>query len=81
MVLHELLERLGRFRDLPTTTVLLKRMTPGQKLRVRQLYEEFAAIKRDVLNPMPIEVIEPHLASPRSSLNPAHFDATFEGDE
>jgi hypothetical protein len=80
-VLHELLERLGRYRDVPTTRMLLHRMTPGQKLRMSRIYAEYVELKREVLNPTPIEVIEPRLASPRSSLNPAHFDATFEGDD
>ena len=80
-VLHELLERLGRFREVPTTRMLLHRMTPGQKLRMSRIYAEYVALKREVLHPTPIEVIEPRLASPRSSLNPAHFDATFEGDD
>jgi hypothetical protein len=49
---------------------LVHRMTPGQRLRVRKLLDEFAALKREVLYPTPIEVAEPCLASPRSALNP-----------
>lgn len=79
-LLHAMLERLDVRLERPPVN-LIERMTPGQKVRMSRIYAEYVALKREVLNPTPIEVIEPRLASPRSSLNPAHFDATFEGDE
>lgn len=78
-VLQTLLERLGRFRDVPTSVVLRERMTPAQKSRLSKLLADLKALKREVLNPTPIDVVEPRLASPRSSLDPAHFDSSFEG--
>jgi len=79
-VLHALLERLDVRLERPRIR-LLERMSPAQKRRAAVICAEFAELKREVLNPTPIEVSEPRLASPRSSLNPAHFDATFEGGE
>lgn len=73
-VLRGLLERLGRYRSVPTHASLLERMTPAQKVRLTKLLAELKELKREVLNPTPIHVLEPHLASPRSSLNPEHFN-------
>lgn len=78
-VLHTLMERLGRFRNVPTNAMLFERMTPLQKKRFAKLLADFKALKREVLNPTPLDVIEPHLASPRSTLDPSRFDASFEG--
>jgi hypothetical protein len=75
-VLQGLMERLGRFRNVPNNAVLWERMTPGQRVRFKQLLSELKDLKREVLNPTPIDVIEPCLASPRSALNPDHF-STF----
>lgn len=71
--LHALLERLGIDRVRPTSALLQERMTHGQRLRARKLVEEMNALKREILHPTPIEVVEPCLASPRSSLHPDHF--------
>lgn len=60
---------------------LLPRMTPGQRLRARKLLDEYAALKREVLNPTPVELVEPCLASPRSSLSPEHFAQFALGNE
>ena len=58
---------------------LLPRMTPRQRQRVRELFDEYAAIKRAVLTP--IEEIEPCLASPRSSLHPERLAQFAASDE
>ena len=61
---------------------LLQRATPGQRLRMRKLLNEYAALKYAVLNgPAAIEQIEPCLAAPRSSLSPEHFAQCALGDE
>ena len=60
---------------------LLPRMTSGQRMRARKLLDEYAALKREVLNPTPVEVIEPCLASPRSSLSPENFAQFALGNE
>ena len=59
---------------------LVQRMTPGQRLRLRQLLDEYAALKLAVLYPTSVEVAEPCLASPRSSLNAQRL-ATFAHDD
>lgn len=59
---------------------LVQRMTPGQRLRLRKLLDEYAALKLAVLYPTPIDVVEPCLASPRSALNAERL-ATFAHDE
>lgn len=58
---------------------LLPRMTARQRLRVRELLDEYAAIKRAVLTT--IEEIEPCLASPRSSLSPERLAQFAVSDE
>ena len=60
---------------------LVHRMTPGQRLRARKLLYEYAALKREVLSPTPLEVVEPCLASPRSSLSPEHLAQFALGNE
>lgn len=65
---------------------LLQRMTPGQRLRAHKLLAEYAALKREVLNPTAIEEAFPCLASPRSSLSPdrlttfALYEEVVDGD-
>ena len=59
---------------------LVQRMTPGQRLRLRKLLDEYAALKFAVLYPTPIDVAEPCLASPRSSLNAERL-STFALDD
>lgn len=54
-------------------------MTPRQRQRVRELLDEYSAIKRAVLTP--IEEIEPCLASPRSSLHPERLAQIALSDE
>ena len=60
---------------------LVQRMTPGQRLRMRKLLDEYAALKQSVLYPTPIEVAEPCLASPRSGLNPERLAGFALDDE
>jgi hypothetical protein len=59
---------------------LVQRMTPGQRLRLRKLLDEYAALKLAVLYPTTIDVAEPCLASPRSSLNAERL-STFALDD
>ena len=72
-VLQTLMERLGRFRSVPTNTALLERMSPKQKQRYAKLLTDLRALRHEVMNPTPLDVLEPFLASPRSSLNPDYF--------
>ena len=72
--LHALLERLGFDLVRPTSALLQERITPGQRLHAKKLIKEMADLKREILHPTPVEVIEPCLAPPRSALHPAHFE-------
>lgn len=88
-VLRDLLRRLGVYHDLPTIENLIEKMTPPQRARMERLVAEHQQLKREIVDEHErvarasrVENVEPVLASPRSSLNPQLFDATFEvGDE
>ena len=49
---------------------MLSRATPRQMEQIRKLLDQLRELRREILHPTPIDVLEPTLASPRSSLNP-----------
>lgn len=53
-----------------TLDELFARLTPGQRAYVKTLAAQWKAFKAEVERPVPVEELEPVLASPRSSLDP-----------
>ena len=77
LTLDELLKRLdysGAPVQQPTNAEFMRRLKqrPAKLARLHALLTEIRELKRDVL--MPIEELEPVLASPRSSLNPQFME-------
>lgn len=68
-ILRVLYKRLT-FEDLPDNDLFIRKMNPAQVARWRAILADLRALKNEVLNPIPVEVLEPALQSPRSSLHP-----------
>lgn len=65
MVLASMLERLDRHVP-PSNELMFERMNPNQRAKLKKIFADFKALKREVMNPTPIEVIERGKRGPAS---------------
>lgn len=60
---------------------IIERATPTQRANVLRLARQWHALRSEILQPTPLDIVEPLLQSPRSSLNPEHLDSEPAGDD
>lgn len=75
-IVAQLLTRFGFEPRSQSEFIRLVKQRPAKLARLKALLSEIRELKREVF--MPIEQVEPCLASPRSSLNPQFMEAEHE---